>query len=341
MTIAYWTRTFWVLALALSAAPQQDARRFPTDVVRTYYTVQVHAVPRENRQALRETDRLLREEERLVYYSRRRVGQRCYVRLRTGLFESVSDARACAEQLRIEKGFDPFVTEARVHVDPDGNGTQVVTTPSGIWHRSGGPWNELYRFEPNDVTRPAAARLSPAATHVAFCHNGKIISIDLDTGIAKTLKKGTRPDELLNCDPRWSPDGHYLAYLDAVAWELPTRLWVMRADGTDARCLVCDDSRQTKVKSFLWHPCENKLFYVAGPTHGTVSVGGSLYCTDLQGNHEMIVPADPVTRTEVFSEFRVVDDRLYYKTACFDESHRVREYLLKTLEIPSKKILPD
>jgi len=323
-----------ICCLATASASPQEAARFPTDEVREYYTVQVLAAPAENERALLRTYRSLRDRGNLAYYGPAHVGERRYLRLRTGLFASRTQAKTCAERLRRENGFDPFVARARVFVDSFADRFQVVTTPSGIWHQAAESAKELYSFQPMlEQAADCPARISPTGTHVAFYHDNKIMTMDLSAAGATTLKEGTQPDELLHSIVRWSPDGRYIAYLDAVAWERPTRLWVMRADGTDNRCLVRDDSGQTKVKSFLWHPRENKLFYVAGLTHGTVSVGGNLYRTDLTGNQKKIVPARLADGEEIFREFRIVDDTLYYKIACFDENHQEQEYTLRTLDI--------
>ena len=79
--------------------------------------------------------------------------------------------------------------------------------------------------------------------------------------------------------------------------------------------------------------CENRIFYVSGLTHGTVSVGGSLYCTELAGDRKKIVPANIENGEEVFREFRIAGGTLYYKIARFDENRQDKQYTLRTLDI--------
>ncbi len=131
----------------------------------------------------------------------------------------------------------------------------------------------------------------------------------------------------------WSPDEQHIAYLDRVGFELPTRLWIMRSDGTGARCLIGDDSGRTRVKSVRWHPSGDKLFYVSGPAHGTISVGGSLYRVDLRGHCEIVVPSSQSERTEVCSAFRVGDQAIHYRLAHFDEDYQVGRYSTHILPI--------
>jgi len=334
MTFIRLAQVFCLATVATASASAREAVRFPGGTVGAYYTVQVLAAPVGNQRAMLDEYESLRDEGHLVYYCPARVGERRYLRLRTGLFASRRQAQTCAERLRRENGFDPFVARARVFVDSFDERLQVVTTPSGIWRQAAGSAKELYHFQPIfEQAADCPARISPTGTNVAFYHDNKIMTVELSSGGPTILKKGTQPDALLRSVVRWSPDGRHIAYLDAVAWELPTRLWVMRADGTNNRCLVRDDSGRTKVKSFLWHPRENKLFYVAGLTHGTVSVGGSLYCTDLTGNRKKIVPARIEDGEEVFHEFCIADHILYYKIARFDADHQEKQYTLRTLDI--------
>jgi len=334
MTIATWARTLCGFAMTLASASSQEAARFPVDTAGAYYTVQVLAAPAENEKAMRDTYESLGDEGHLVYCSPTRVGERRYLRLRTGLFADRTQAQARARQLKKENGFEGFVARAGVFVDSLDRGVQVVTTPSGIWRKIGVSATELYHFPSCFSAAPnCPARISPAGTHIAFYHDNKIIAVNLNTSRATVLREGAHADELLQSIVRWSPDGRHIAYLDAVAWEQPTRLWVMRSDGMNNRCLVRDETGQTKVKSFLWHPRKNKLFYVAGPTHGTVSVGGSLYCTDLGGDRKKLVQAVIENGEEVFREFRIANGVLYYKIARFDANRQEKEYTLRTLDI--------
>jgi hypothetical protein len=288
----------------------------------------------ENDRALLRTCRLLRDRGHLVYCSGVRVGDRRYLRLRAGVFGNRTQAEAYAEQFVEPKQGAPFVARAQVFVDSFRDRLEVVTTPSGIWHRTGGRAKELCHFEPIFERAPdCPARISPAGTQIAFCHDNRIMVVNLRTGRTTTVRQGTRPDELLHSMVRWSPDGKCIAYLDTVAWELPTRLWVVRSDGTNNHCLVGNERGQTKVKSFRWHPRANHIFYVAGPTHGTVSVGGSLYVTDLEGNRRSLAPGDPSSLHEVASDFRIVGHTLYYRIASFDKNGQVRGYTLHDYSI--------
>jgi hypothetical protein len=334
MAFPYLLPIFCLAACTTAAAASPQAACSPADAARPYYTVQILAAPAENQCALRRAYRSLCDQGHLAYYSPARVGARSYLRLRVGLFEDRARAQSYADHFTKAEARAPFIARTRVFVDSFRDRFGVVTTPSGIWYRAAGRAKELYHFQPVLERAPdCPARISPGGKHIAFCHDNRIMTLDLGTGRATTLQQGTKPDEFLHSVVRWSPDGRHIAYLDAVAWELPSRLWVLRSDGTDNRCLAGDETGRTKVKSFLWHPHENKLFYVAGPTHGTVSVGGSLYVTDLEGNRRSLAPGDPSSLHEVASDFRIVGNTLYYRIVSFDKNGQVRGYTLHDYSI--------
>ncbi len=298
-----------IAPLALSALP-----RFPAENVKKYYTVQILAAPVENKQAMLSVYESLRDKGCFAYYYPKRVGDRQYLRLRTGIFESPAQARAHAADLRKNEGFDSFITEAEVTVTRFKNQFSIVTAPSGIWLVTDASANELYTPVRGQIDRRhTAPQIAPDGTAIVFYAGGRIVKVQLGMGQTQVLQETVSDAGLLNSIVRWSPDGQCLAYLDAVEWELPTKLWIMRTDGTENRRLIGDETGRTKVKSFFWHPRRNRVFYVVGPTHGTVSLGGSLCSVDLDGARRMIAEASPGDGTEVLSDFRIAGGLLYYR----------------------------
>ena len=65
---------------------------------------------------------------------------------------------------------------------------------------------------------------------------------------------------------------------------------------------------------------------MVGPTHGTVSLGGSLCSIDLGGKHGTIVEADLSNGMEVLSEFRITDDSLQYRIVQHNAEGREPQY---------------
>ncbi len=314
----------WTIGIALGISAQiaplvlSAISGVHAEAARKYYTVQILAAPVENKQAMLSVYESLRDKGRLVYYYPKRVGERQYLRLRAGVFESQDRAREHAETLKNE-GFAPFVAEAEVAVTRFRNEFNVVTTSSGIWLVTDSSARELYAPAQGLIDRRhTTPQIAPDGAAIAFYTAGQIMKVTLRTGDIQILA-GTAPEEnLFNSIVQWSPDGRYVAYLDAVEWELPTRLWVMRPDGTERRCLIGDATTQTKVKSFQWHPDRDRIFYVFGPTYGTVSLGGNLCDADLDGAHRTLVEASADSGIEVLPDFRIVDGLLHYRTVQHD-----------------------
>ncbi len=283
------------------------------------HTVQVLSVSPSRRDQVLALRDMLEHQGCLAYCQTASVNRRKFIRLRVGVFASRAAAERYAQTLNFEKGFEGFVVPANLSLQSYGKAFDIVTTPGGIWQQSAAGARRLYPF-PLDTDRRdyTPARVAPTGRAAAFYYHNRIIKIDLIDGTVTVLREGAHEEDLFASVIRWSPDGKYLAYLDRVGWELPTALWIMRADGRNHRPLAGDETGATKIKSFHWHPCENRIFYVTGPTYGTVSVGGTLYSTDLAGRREILVAADRQGDTEVVREFRIVGDRLHYRLAHFD-----------------------
>ena len=330
--------TVCLVTLALMFRPVGLPAASAPDQLPRHYTVQVLSVPAERELPFLATCETLRRKGYLVYHCRAVIDGRTYLRLRSGVFRSRAEADAYGRQLRDAEGFDYFVTETDGFVNYLDGRTFVFTTPSGIWLQSGDSARRLYSPADGHIdTDGTRARIAPDGSAIAFYEDQAILTLDIDSGDVRVLRQATSDRELLNSVVRWSPDSQYLAYLDVAEWELPTKLWLMRRDGRDRRRLVADPTGRTRVKSFLWHPRENGIFYVAGPTHGTVSVGGTLYSTDLAGRRTVIAAASPDQRKEVHSTFRIAGDTLHYRIAHFDGNGQVRHYTSHTLALTESR----
>jgi len=169
------------------------------DKARVYYTVQAMATSEENRDAFLRIHESLHDKGYLVYYCRARVRDRAYLRLRTGVFPSRSEATAYAGQFRVKEGLDGFVAEADVAVDAFKDRFLVITTPSGIWLKAGASARELYRFGrvKTDIAQ-SAARISPQDDAIVFHDDNGIMTVAIGTGKVKVLRLGTKEDELLD-----------------------------------------------------------------------------------------------------------------------------------------------
>lgn len=319
------------LALAGSQGPHTDVTR----ETRLRYTVQIQSAPATQTDRLHETYEALKAKGHLVYCRNAWVHGRAYVRLRVGLFTSSEEAGRYGETIHEREGFDYFVAQANLPVESFCEAFDIITAPNDIWFRSDTCLRPLYHFDTAEASLTCSGiAISSTGRCIAFCCDNKIVKIDLQDDSITVLKTGPCDDSLFSSMLAWSPDGRHIAYLDAVGWELPTKLWIMQSDGNDDRRLVGDDTGQTRVKSLQWHPCGQEVFYVCGPAHGTVSAGGSLCGVDLCGRGRVVVPACAAERTEVCSEFRIVGNEIHYQLAHFDAHYQVRQHTAHKTAIP-------
>lgn len=332
-------RRIWLglvlFALLLSPLPAAERLAQPgTEDAKRHYTIQIQSAPAERRDIVRKTCRTLQEQGHIAYCQEAFVDGQRRVRLRLGAFATRAEAQDYAREFARQEACDYFVVPGDVYVDSFDNAFDVVTTPGGIWLKSADRTELLYRFgSPGRPGEFSPARISPTGQALAFYADSKIVKVDLTDRSSSILRDDEGRQTLFNVAVRWSPDGRHLAYLDRVGWEQPTKLWVVQDDGRNHRCLVGDDLGATAVKSFQWHPHNNHLFYVAGPAHGTVSVGGDLCGVDLAGGSVVLVPATPHHAREVACDFRIVGSQLHYRLAHFNETGRVDHYTWHTLPI--------
>ncbi len=323
-----------VLFLCLTLLSSQTLSASGPDGVAPHYTLQICSVPLARQERVSAVYDSLKAKGHLVYCRNAHVNGQTYARLRVGLFKNRDTAQMYGKSLQEREGFDYFVTKADVRIKPFGDAFDIVTTPNDIWLRSSASMKSLYHF---DVSGAAATcspvEIRPKGQAIAFACNNRIIKIDLRDDSTTVLKQGQQEETLFNSTLAWSPDGQYIAYLDTVGWEQPTRLWIMRSDGKHDRCLVADETGQTRVKSLHWHPAGREIFYVSGPTYGTVSVGGSLCRVDLDGNHRVVVTAGKDLRTEVCSEFHIAGSEIRYRLAHFDANGQVQRRTVHTIPV--------
>ena len=102
------------------------------------------------------------------------------------------------------------------------------------------------------ATRVTTATATPAADlgKLAFVSDGDIWVLDVGSGQERQLTSDGG-----NREPRWSPDGRWLAFAKGDAGAI----WVVREDGSDAS-LVVESARAGPA----WAPSGNRLTYATG-----------------------------------------------------------------------------
>jgi hypothetical protein len=80
------------------------------------------------------------------------------------------------------------------------------------------------------------------------------------------------------------------------------------------------------VKDFVWHPEDDRIFFVDGYAFGTVSVGGVIRSVDMEGKVTTVLEPDG-KRSELAGPMSIQDGYLRYRIVRFDE-----QFIAKTIE---------
>lgn len=292
-----------------------------------YYTIQIGLFPTEEDSLAQQLYETLKNKGYIVYKIRKDINKNSYIQIRIEFFRQYSDADEFAEKIKKTEGYDCYAAYANAIIDNYKDQFSIINLPKLIIYRDSVKYYELFQGE-----YERKVHISPDGKMILFSDGRKkIMKINIKTKNLYVLKEaGLHSDELHNPDPYWSPDGKYIAFMKNHSFEYPASLWIMDADGSNEKCVVpcCKIEKDHSVKSFQWHPSGKYILFSNGYTMGTVSVGGDIYITDFDGNVSLIAEADIKKRQEVFREFRIVGDTLYYKVAHFDDNFEKREYIL-------------
>jgi len=299
------------------------------------YSIQVRAVPMAERADGMTTYRALRDKGYLVYAYKAEIDGQPWLRVAVGAFESIDDAAAFGKSFSATEQQDHFVAVAPVRIIA-GDGGDFVVTPSALWTREAAKAREVFVFDdppPEKFAAPGGIRLkpSPDGKGVAFQYGARVYAVRLGDAAATRLSAGGNTfgtEHVYGPEPHWSPSGRYVAFHDFVEFEVKTSLWVARADGSELRVLV--DNRPTEsqnaVKSFVWHPVEDRILFVDGYGFGTVSVGGAIRSVDMAGNIETVLAPDSDARQELAGPLRIEDGYLHYRKVQFDDEYVHRTF---------------
>jgi hypothetical protein len=297
----------------------------------TLYSIQVRAVPMAEQAEALATHRMLRDRGYLVYTYKAEIDGKPWLRVAVGVFDNMDAAAAFGTSFSAAVGLDHFVAVAPVRII-DGDGGDFVVTPSALWTRQGGKVREVFVFDdppPRKFAAPGGIRLKPAPDRkaVAFQYGMRVYAVGLGDDEAVQLTAGGTyfgDEHDYGPVPHWSPSGRYVAFHDFLEFEVNTGLWVARSDGSELRQLV--DYEQYAVRGFIWHPTDDRLFFVKSYAMGTVSVGGPIQSVDMDGTIRTVLNDDKAARQELAGPLRIEDGYLHYRKVQFDENWNERTF---------------
>ena len=280
----------------------------------------------------------LKDEKQMVYYIRDKEGPRVCVRVRVGVFGAQDDAKTAAVKFKADTQMSAIIVETTGITITDYKGKfDMINTPSGIWMWDYKDFKEVKNFGKSFNCEVIAAEnpvaISPDGKYIVYLYEGKLTKIEISSGKETDIVKPMDPAmKLERSSPKWSPDGKYVAFLDIMNAKAGTCLRVVKADGTDEKCVI-DNSKKTRaVMAFEWGPVGNELYYVEGVTTMRVPIGGELYVTGLDGKSKLLV--QPEKGSVIYRIFEFDGNKLNYNIAVFKGKSKDEYNLVeKTLKI--------
>jgi SPOR domain len=275
MKLKFWIKIFLLFFLVMNNLDR---------VLAEQYSIQVKSFPLTEKENAYQLFNELKDAGLFVYMHKTKVDKQWWIRIKIGQFNSQNEADLFGKEIKEKLNLDYWVNKANILIDKNNTNFSVLTTPSGIWIEKNSTFEEVYSFPLNDtgVLLETKAMASSISDEIVFYFHQKLIKVDLKTKQPVILKEAEEIEGLNKSFPKWSYDSKYIAYMDSYTWEVSTKLWIMQNDGSNDTCIIKDLTNQMKVKDFSWHPSKNEIFYIYGPTHGAMDLGGKLYSIDLE-----------------------------------------------------------
>lgn len=134
-----------------------------------YYSVQFAATPLVQKEKGLAIYEQLKAKGYFVYFFKIQIKGTDWMRLKAGLFPTVTQAKEFGARFKAQEDFDYFVTNADVRVHVLDSGHQIVTTPNALWMTDNTGYRELLLFNPDviesiDVLDRIEITLSPDQT---------------------------------------------------------------------------------------------------------------------------------------------------------------------------------
>jgi tetratricopeptide (TPR) repeat protein len=136
-----------------------------------HYSIQFLAIPMVHKEKGLAIYEQLKAKGYFVYFIKIDVKGTDWMRLKAGLFSTVTQATEFGTRFKQQERFDFFVSNADVRVNADARGRQIITTPNALWVNDANGFRELLVYSPETIVSADAldritTTLSPDGAHV-------------------------------------------------------------------------------------------------------------------------------------------------------------------------------
>jgi tetratricopeptide (TPR) repeat protein len=166
-----------------------------------YYSVQFAATPLAQKEKGLVIYEQLKAKGYFVYFVKVTVKGMDWMRLKAGIFATVTQAKEFGDQFKQQEGYDFFVTNADVRVLVLDAENQIITTPNTVWMIDNTGYRELLLFNPDsiestDVLDRIETTLSSEGTRLVCRFDSRHYTLQLkdDQAVAKKTSPAMEAD---------------------------------------------------------------------------------------------------------------------------------------------------
>ena len=167
-----------------------------------YYSIQFTAIALAEREKGLTVYEQLKAKGYLVYYFKTQVKGVDWMRLKAGLFPTVTQAREFGARFKQQEGFEFFVANADVRLHAIDPGRQIIMTPNALWEKDHAGYSELLlispeSIEPVDVLQRMETSVSPDGTQFVCRLDSREYTIQLKAplAVAEQTERSTELDQ--------------------------------------------------------------------------------------------------------------------------------------------------
>jgi len=167
-----------------------------------YYSIQFTAIPVAHKERGLTLYNNLKTKGYFVYFFKTQVKGADWMRLKAGLFPTVTQAKEFGAHFKRQEGYDFFVANADVRIHAVDADRQIIMTPNALWEKNHSGYSELRlispeSIEPVDVLQRMEIIESPDGAHLICRLDSREYTLQLEARqtVAEQAESSIKQDE--------------------------------------------------------------------------------------------------------------------------------------------------